>query len=138
MTDEDEAVRMTVAEIAVMREIVKWRKAEGVRLWRSRKIGDFIDWRITRNGNITYVVLEEPTSRPELGYSRIGSSVADAWLTLGSFTEGVDLLVALGLLPARFSSAYAQGWTVGREEAEHPADAGAAFRAILPGALVRS
>jgi hypothetical protein len=107
---DDEMVRMTVAEIGVMREIVKWRKTEGVTLWRSRSLGHFIDWSVRRDGVKACVTVETPSTWPRLGWTHRGETIYDAWLELRNFTEGVDLLVALGFLPARFSSSYRAGW----------------------------
>lgn len=55
-----------------------------------------------------------------------------SWCEVASVTQAVDVLVALGYLPVRFSSAYARGWNAGREDMEHPVASGAAFRAITP------
>jgi hypothetical protein len=49
-----------------------------------------------------------------------------------SVAEAVDILAALDVIPKRFSTAYAAGWTAGREDIEHPVPAGAAFAAIVP------
>lgn len=54
------------------------------------------------------------------------------WCEVESVTQAVDVLVALGYLPVRFSSAYAAGWNVGREDMEHPVASGSEFRAIVP------
>lgn len=50
---------------------------------------------------------------------------------VASVTEAVDLLVALGIAPTRFSTAYQAGWDVGREDVEHPLAANE-FRAVVP------
>jgi hypothetical protein len=132
MTGPDEAVRMTVAEIAVMREIVKWCKVSNVgetyaARWEAQ---DEVAWRPhKRRGRA--VDFEVAWRGLRVAF---GGSFSHDWhdLPVRTFTEGVDVLVAVGFLPARFSSAYAQGWNVGREDIEHPVAAGAEFATIVP------
>jgi hypothetical protein len=118
MTEQDEMVRMTVAEIAVMREIVKWRKAEGVDFWRSRApLGEWAEWHIRRDGKRLAVIVEHPKTSPVLGWGRDEYWVPITWEPgINTFTQAVDVIVALGFLPARFSSAYRAGWEEALED----------------------
>lgn len=109
MTDiEDETVRMTVPEIALMREIVKWRRANGVAYWRARTpIGRFVSWKVWSQGEVVW----DPSAHEDrhLGHDdRNGSSYE--WVRVANVTQAVDVLVALGYLPKRFSTAYRAGW----------------------------
>lgn len=91
---------MTPAERALLREVFRWARQVGVRLdggmrwdgppprcwgvdyWHGQEY--LLVWRASKNTGKEYFV----------------TSVAEA----------VDVLVALGILPARFSTAYAAGW----------------------------
>jgi hypothetical protein len=110
MSDEAEWVRMTVDEIAVMREIIKWCKAEGVEetyaaRWEAKKE---ISWSPNaRRARAVDLDLRWHGLRVALG-----GELSHTWrdVPARTFTEGVDMLVALGFLPAQFSSAYRAGW----------------------------
>jgi hypothetical protein len=107
MTDVDEVRHMTTDEIALMREIVLWRRNHDVDFVRRRIYGSpyWTEYRTRRQvwfhhreGVQLYV------SRPaELGHESWGVQAT-------SLTEAVDLLVAYGFLPPRFSSTYRAGW----------------------------
>jgi hypothetical protein len=102
MAMTDTRPRMTVREIALMREIVKWRK-----------VGDITPARLGRMPCYRY-----PDHRAVVltWWDDSVTVTTDYWHEpysrhrVRSFTEAVDLLVALGYLPARFSTAYAEGW----------------------------
>ena len=113
MTDTT-ARRMTVNEIALMRAIVEWRRATGVTFYKaSRLLGGFALWADRARGGREVAVdfyrgdsspYAEMTAgkRGELG----GLEVDDDY----TVSQAVDVLVSLGYLPARFSSAYRAGW----------------------------
>lgn len=92
--------RMTVEEIRLMRAIVRWRRANGVdlRAWRGC-------WVLPDGSQISY----ETTDPAEVAHEPQGRGGLQ-WIRVRSVTQAVDLLVALGYLPARFSSAYRAGW----------------------------
>jgi hypothetical protein len=103
--------RMTVREIALMREIVKWRKANGVDFWRARPpIGRFIEW-TSREHAVAHDIGDQ-----QMGYGTPRDLFQ--WVDVETLTQAVDLLVALGYLPARFSTAYRTGWDAHRSHDE--------------------
>lgn len=95
---------MTADEIALMREIVRWRKNHDVDFWRARRIGRFIEWKHRASNRSVAHDLNDP----EVSYGPANGTHDRIEVT--SVTQAVDVLVALGYLPARFSSAYAEGW----------------------------
>jgi hypothetical protein len=108
------ARRMTVDEIALMREIVRWRRNRWVDQWKaSRAFGRFVQW-TARGKNGKQVTVEFKAAddgayavmtigtREDLG----GIEIDNAY----SFAQAIDALVAFGYLPSRFSSAYRAGW----------------------------
>jgi hypothetical protein len=105
--------RMTVREIALMRAIVKWRKANGVEVPGPQSYRNHDGRLVTRTA---YFGPAEIGVAPRYG-------VTIEWHRVHSFTNAVDLLVALGYLPARFSSAYAAGWHAAQVWEQHPATA---------------
>ena len=100
MTGTVTTPRMTAGEIRLMRAVVRWRREMGIdfiasaALWREPVVGGHA------------VSYDPPFSH--LGISHHGK--AWQWITVGSVTEAVDILVAKGFLPARFSSAFRAGW----------------------------
>jgi len=117
MTDELEQPRMTVAEIGVMREIVKWRREAGHLFapMNSRYLGHWAEWRdgaraFGREVTVDHSIPGKFAVRPE------GRYVTGRWYVALSFTEAVDILVALGYLPARFSTAYRAGWDAAMDD----------------------
>ena len=114
----DTKPRMTVAEIALMREIVKWRKANRYTYLPDRSRYRHRDtWR-----SVGWVALDSDMP-PAVGVSPDYKQVIFDWHRVTSFTEAVDLLVALGYLPQRFSSAYRAGWHAATVWEQHPATA---------------
>lgn len=110
MTTTNARPRLTDREIALMREIVKWRKANGVHYRGPSKIGQFIEW-VGQEQAVCFEILDG-----EIGWGPIGQ-IYGPWIAVGSVTEAVDLLVALGYLPARFSTAYRAGWDASAADA---------------------
>jgi hypothetical protein len=107
MTDTDARPRMTVEDIALMREIVKWRRNHGVDFVRRRVYGApyWKDYATKRE------VWFQPREVNPLTVVRPCEYGTELWdVVAPSLTEAVDLLVAYGFLPARFSSAYRAGW----------------------------
>ncbi len=112
--------RMTVAEIGLMREITLWRRRTDLgyykRSWKEH--GRFIptEWDDTkrRYASGAEVVVEfqqgDDGIRAQVGYHRGDQRSFEHWIPVASVTEAVDILVALGFLPPRFSSAYRAGW----------------------------
>lgn len=109
--DETEARTMTVPEIALVRELVRWRKNNRAEwrpftgCWRYPTV-----YTTGRRAVVGAAVTWDP-SDGEVGYSLGGTMVHYfTWIKADSVTEAVDLLVALDILPTRFSSAYRAGW----------------------------
>lgn len=93
--------RMTTDEVALLRAVVQWRRAEG---WAYVP-----DLNLYAGGPGTPAV-SWSTETGEIGMTRKLDRVGYRWMPVGSVTEAVDLLVMFGFLPARFSSAYRAGW----------------------------
>lgn len=93
---------MTPAERSLLLALLRWARAEGmVSTGASR-------W--TRPGQIEqrWGVSCDPGFSPVLTIWRGRDTARDYWVR--SVAEAVDLLVALGIAPARFSTAYRAGW----------------------------
>ena len=97
----DTAPRMTVAEISLMREVVRWRRANG---WLYHSFA--ARWVESRTGR---AVSYDPRCS-EVGLSADYHHGTYHWYCAQSVTQSIDVLTAFGYLPARFSSAYRAGW----------------------------
>lgn len=125
-------------DVHLLREIAKWRRANGVDYWRARGIlGRFVQWNESgRGGRQVSIDFEHGDEgwhatmtaghKGEIG----GLKVGDDW----TLKQAIDVLVAVGYLPQRFSSAYAAGWLASYEDSEHGLT-GDDYRAIVPAAL---
>jgi uncharacterized protein (DUF2236 family) len=110
VNDDGEAVRMTVQDIALVREIVRWRRNQGVEFYRWPKtIGRFSEWKRRLDGKRINVTIDEGGMNATLDYFSLGI-VNGIDIPLGTVSQTVDCLVAFGFLPPRFSSAYRAGW----------------------------
>lgn len=120
---------MTTDERRLLLSVFRWAYAEGFELTTA-----YHRW--TRRGPIEHrwgVSLEDPES-PRLLIWRGRTNGRDYWVA--SIAEAVDLLVTLGILPARFSTAYRAGWdAMGRYSVR--AHYGDEWTAIRPMARVR-
>jgi hypothetical protein len=116
---DDEDVRVSVLaneqDVHLLREIAQWRRTHDVNYFQWRPgIGGFIEWyRYVDRRRRT--VSFEPES--DIGGAARLLATVDYYgsqelqrLPVTTVTEAVDVLVALGFLPARFSSAYRSGW----------------------------
>ena len=107
-------------DVHLLREIAKWRRANGIEFfqWRAtgRNFGAFTEWkqfRSTPDGQVQFNVSYEPGSEsryPEFYVTSDYKRQSVQALPVRTVTEAVDVLVALGYLPPRFSSAYRAGW----------------------------
>lgn len=115
MTDDEQPRRMTTDEIALMREIVRWRRSQrdGAGLSTTefvrRRVYGTPYWKDQRTGREVWF---NPTHEDPMSIIRARGEWGDV-IPTSSVTEAVDILVAYGFLPARFSSAYMVGWDVG-------------------------
>lgn len=129
--EETEVRRLTVEEIALLREVSRWRRGHGVNFfqWRPGKgFGVMTEWKCwvddetawtgrglrgRRQINVTYEPdrsgAHEPGPRVVVTKNYYGGENFLALPTI-TVTETVDCLVALGYLPPRFSLAYRAGW----------------------------
>lgn len=139
---ESEEVRASMLanaqDVHLLREIAKWRRVAGIDYWRARgNLGRFVQWsEIGRDGRQVSIDFERGDEawyatmtigrRYEIG----GVKGNDDW----TLTQAIDVLVAVGYLPPRFSSAYAAGWLASYEDSEHGLT-GDDYRAIVPAAL---
>jgi hypothetical protein len=111
---------LTADEIGLLREISKWRRANGVTFfqWREgRGFGAMTEWKRWPSGwhgpqmNVTYEPNRyEGEAFPRIVATRDYKGAGFSELPVSSVTQAVDVLVALGYLPVRFSSAYRAGW----------------------------
>lgn len=120
--DEVEKVSMLASEqdVHLLREIAKWRRGHDVTFfqWRptGRNFGAFTEWKQFRNtadGRVQFNVSYEPGGEwryPRLSVTSNYKRESVQELPVRTVTEAVDVLVALGFLPSRFSSAYRLGW----------------------------
>jgi hypothetical protein len=117
---DDEDVRVSVLaneqDVHLLREIAKWRRGHDVNYFQWRPgvgFGVFTEWYRYVGGkrNTVSYEPERSSSWPRLlaTVDYYGSQELKE-LPVATVTEAVDVLVALGFLPARFSSAYLRGW----------------------------
>lgn len=138
----DERPVMTVKDVALMRQIVAWRKANEIEFVKRRVYGApyWIDTFGRTGPRRRSVTVDVKHYSADYELTPIGLDSRDhalfTWLPAASFRQVVDVLVAYGYLPVRFSSAYTAGAETGREDIEHPGPAGEAFRAIVPAVLL--
>lgn len=108
---------MAEQDIALMREIVKWRRANEVSFFlyrRGKGFGGahgFAQWdragsRWRRRCGVAFERETPDTLTLTVDYHKRDWQRVE----VASFRQAVDILAAVELLPARFSSAYAKGW----------------------------
>lgn len=104
--------RMSVAEVALMRAIVLYRRVGGpinprADFYRRR-------WHVIGGEWLDVAYDIQATDDPEDGYAIVlysrGRYASYEKAEVRTVTQAVDLLVTFGYLPQRFSSAYAAGW----------------------------
>lgn len=117
--ETETAHRLTTAEIGLLREISRWRRNHGVTYFQWRPgvgFGVLTEWkcwsgpdRDRRMANLTY----EPERDSRAARLLVSADYyRDDFreIPAATVTQAVDMLVALGYLPQRFSSAYQAGW----------------------------
>lgn len=104
--DTETKPRMTVADIALMREIVRWRKNHDIDFVRRIVPYGAPYWKDYRTGREVWF---QPKDWPSL-FVVAGRHVHGSAVFADSVAQAVDALVAYGYLPQRFSSAYRAGW----------------------------
>lgn len=110
---------MSVQEIALLKEVARWRRANGVRFFQWRPgvgFGVFSEWKRYDGRDAQTNVSYEPDrsgeeeKRPRLLVARNYYRDELQVLPVATITEAIDVLVALGFLSPRFSSSYRAGW----------------------------
>jgi hypothetical protein len=105
------AAGLSIADIALMRQLIAWRKEVGVEIRPER--GAWVDMTKPFRGGqrwITRDMAASDSGEPEVGFGSDYATSPATWIRVSSLTEAVDILVAKGYVPARFSSAYLAGW----------------------------
>lgn len=97
--------RMTADEMAVLREIVKWRRATG-----GEYLPTWSRYRLADGRSFAWLSLDSYATCMKVGVCADIMRYQYTWHRIDSIQQGIDLLVALGYVPARFSSAYRAGW----------------------------
>lgn len=107
--------RLSLDELAVLREVVKWRRRSDV-----GADFDFFSPSYRFNGGraIMWLTPSSQATCMKVGVTPDYSRVQSVWHKVASVTQALDLLVALGYLPARFSTAYRAGWEASYEAGE--------------------
>lgn len=110
MEDEDRPVRMTIEEIGLMRRIIAYRKEHEIEFVRRRVLGTYWVDAFGFTGPKRRAVALEMKHSPEtpIGLCQRGG-YPHVWIGAESVTQAIDLLVAYGYLPAKFSSSYWNG-----------------------------
>ena len=104
----EHAPKLTISDIALMRQIIAWRKANGVDFVK-REVYGAPYWARFGGAQVVFAQREEEM----LGVSPGRKHLTFTWFAVSSFSQAVDVLVAFGYLPARFSTAYRDGWSAG-------------------------
>jgi hypothetical protein len=114
---------VTPAERSLLLALFRWARAEGL------QFGGASRW--TRRGPIEqrWGVSCDPGYSAFLTIWRGRDTARDYWVA--SIAEAVDLVVALGIAPARFSTAYRAGWDAANRYAA-VAHYGDAYRTVRP------
>jgi len=122
MSDEDEVRHLSAEEIGLLKEVARWRRNHDVTFYLTRRgqgLGGahgFLQWdRFSDaidgwSGRVRSTVTIERESPGDIGEARNYRYGTFSYHRVTSVREGVDLLVAYGYLPPRFSSAYRAGW----------------------------
>lgn len=106
---------LTTEEFRLLRSLVEWRRANG---WGYTRAGRDDMWWF-RKGVWRVFVYSEEYKGQEYMVLRVDDRVSMAGVTVSwprSVEQAVDLLVAVGVLPLRFSSAYEAGRNDGISE----------------------
>jgi hypothetical protein len=128
-----EVEAMTDAERSLLLALFRWAWGQGVLNvgWAKNPI-----WRRVHTGPT--VALDRRHAADSIQVQRPGDPRGTRLddYPVRTVAEAVDILAALNVIPARFSTAYRAGWDTGREDMEHHGPAGEAFRAIIPAAYL--
>lgn len=111
----EEQKRLSLDEISVLRELAKWRRRSDV-----GADFDFFSPAYRFNGGRTIMWLTPGSQATcmKVGVTPNYTGVQAVWHKVASVAQAIDLLVALGYLPARFSTAYRAGWDAYNEASE--------------------
>lgn len=109
MNDTSDRPTLSASDVALMRQLIAWRKANDIEFVKRRIYGApyWVD-AFGRTGPKRREVVYDRKQENTLGL--FDDDAGFTWLAPVSLTQAVDVLVAYGYLPARFSSAYRAGW----------------------------
>jgi hypothetical protein len=102
-------IKASAQDVALLREIVSWRRRSGVDFAFGTATYRLPDGRTISWGTNAFLPDERPM---EIGLRMPRDMIV--WHQAATLTEMVDVAVAYGFLPERFSSAYRAGWNAGR------------------------
>lgn len=97
--------RLSLDEIALLREVVRWRRKSGGQFVWTSPAYHLGDGRV-----LAWLTPRSQATCMKVGVTPDYLRVAFVWHKVVSVAQAVNLLVALGYLPARFSESYRAGW----------------------------
>lgn len=132
---DDDKVTMTAQDIAVMRQIIAWRKANEIEFVKRRVYGapywvDTLGRTGPRRRSVTVEIDHYDFGPNPLGLAPSGRDLF-TWIPASSFGQAVDVLVAYGYLPMQFSSVYREGWDAAMDD-EHVMHDESRYPAAMP------
>jgi hypothetical protein len=108
---DTETRKLTTDEIALLREIARWRRNHGGKLiYNATQRGPV---GIEKENTEAIAWLSSGVDRygrGEVGWTESNDLMPWRWYRVRTVTQAVDVLAAIGFLPVRFSSAYRAGW----------------------------
>lgn len=102
--DTDQA-RLTTDEIHLLREVARWCHHMGVS-YDARNM----EWTDPHGPSVYLLTRDTECDIPTALGVRRKADGERSWYDAESVAEAVDILVAIGFLPSRFSSCYRDGW----------------------------
>lgn len=99
---------MTLDEMAVLRELARWRRSKG----HDYVVGHGLTptYRLADGGAICWLGPKSQATCMKIGVTKDYGRIMLVWHRVESVAQALDMLVVLGYLPARFSTAYRAGW----------------------------
>jgi hypothetical protein len=97
--------RMTADEVALLKEVVRWRRNHGIELVR-----DWSRYRFPDGRSFAWLPVSSHATCMKIGVTADVRRHPFVWYRVPSIGQAVDLLAMFGYLPVRFSSAYRAGW----------------------------
>jgi hypothetical protein len=102
---------LTVDEIALLREVARWRRSHGAKLIYNLTQRGPVGIEKESSEAVTWLPSRiDAYGRSEIGWCEFYDLMPWIWYRVRTVTQAVDVLAAIGFLPPRFSSAYRAGW----------------------------